>query len=110
MRFGRLGIALLTAAVCAAPAAAGYPVLSLFTRQSTGPYRPQVNRYITIDPVPEASVNSPSVTADCRTWERRDTGRAVYPYGWFGVRSATNRWSHINYYGDTEDVRVTRGK
>ncbi len=101
----------------AAPSAwAGYPVLSKFTRTADGPYRPQVRKYVTIDPTPVApspaggrfAQHAPAETGPL--WARRDAGLPVYPYGWFGARHATDRTTRGSYYDDYREVNVLRGR
>lgn len=95
---------------------AGYPVLSKFTRTADGPYRPQVRKYVTIDPTPVAPPPAAGRFAHHAPpeqgplWARRDAGVPTYPYGWFGARHATDRTTRGSYYDDYYEVNVLRGR
>ena len=99
-----------------APCDAGYPFISKFTTQATGPYAPRVDRYIVVDPAPAAPdyTQGPhghhQAAASQPLWTRRDDPAPVYPYGWFGARAATNNWSHTGYYNNYVDQRILRGR
>lgn len=122
--------ALAALAFASVTAYAGHPISSRFARQDDGPYAPQVNRYVVVDPTPvpnaplagarplpagglhkhgHAVAPGPS-HAGSSLWVRRDLAAPAYPYGWFGTRPATNRWSHTYYYGDYTDMRIDRGR
>ena len=99
---------MLAVALMSASLQAGYPVSSRLARQADGPYQPRTNRYIVVDPTPPAG----ALAHDGATpqWTRHNVAAPAYPYGWFGVRAATNRWSHTGYYDDYTDMRITRGR
>jgi hypothetical protein len=122
--------ALAALAFVSVSAEAGHPISSRLARQDDGPYAPQVNRYVVVDPTPVPAgpiagvrpaasggmhkhghaAAQGSSQPGTSLWVRRDLTAPAYPYGWFGVRPATNRWSHTNYYGDYTDMRIDRGR
>lgn len=124
-------IAALFATAFGNDADGAYPISSRFARQAEGPYAPQTNRYVVIDPAPIAppmQAASPAPQAGASVgpkhgkpkpnanaagavyWQRHDAATTVYPYGWFGANAATQRWTHTSYYGDYGDTRFIRGR
>lgn len=95
-------------------AVGAYPISSRFARQPEGPYAPQTNRYVVVDPTPvsppAAKNGKPTPGAEAILWQRRDAATPVYPYGWFGAQPATQRWTHTYFYGDYNDARILRGR
>lgn len=118
---------LLFAGIFAATAEAKYPVLSLFTGRSDGPYQPAPRRYTVVDPVPVApsygaalhgrhphpgaAQHAAEVAAqNGPQWKKHDVVAPVYPYGWFGARHASERQTRGSYYGDYSDAAIIRGR
>lgn len=111
-------------------AVAKYPVLSLFTGRSDGPYQPAPRRYTVVDPVPVAPTypagahghahghahsgaarHAAEVAAqNPPQWRKHDAVTPVYPYGWFGARHASERQTRGSYYDDYNDTAIMRGR
>jgi hypothetical protein len=105
---------------------AKYPVLSLFTGRSDGPYQPAPRRYTVVDPVPVAPTypvgphghahsgaarHAAEVAAqNAPQWRKHDAVTPVYPYGWFGARHASERQTRGSYYDDYNDTAIIRGR
>lgn len=117
--------AALLPVLCCATAEAKYPVLSLFTGRSDGPYQPAPRRYTVVDPVPvapsypaghhghqsgaarhaaEVAANNPPL------WRKHEAVTPVYPYGWFGARHANERQTRGSYYDNYVDTAIIRGR
>lgn len=121
----------------AAPALAKYPVLSLFTGRSDGPYQPAPRRFIVVDPVPveptypaghhaghhgaQHSGQHPTQSGAARhaaevaasnppLWRKQDVVTPVYPYGWFGARHGNERQVRGSYYDNYVDTNILRGR
>jgi hypothetical protein len=99
--------AILGTLLSAVSALAGAP-FSAYPGYAPGPYAPQINRYSVVDPVPPTLANPSKHGASPTLWTKRDAAPPAYPYGWFGVRHGTERWSHTRYYDDAVDVRILR--
>lgn len=107
------------------PALAKYPVLSLFTARSDGPYQPQARRYVVVDPVPVApdypagrhgshsgaARHAADVAAtNPPLWRKHEAVTPVYPYGWFGARHSNERQTRGSYYDNYVDSAIIRGR
>lgn len=128
MRRLRQGAAILLAATTIAgiapdTASAKYPILSLFTTRSDGPYQPAPRRYAVVDPVPVApsypaghhgegaARHAAEVAAqNPPLWRKHEVVTPVYPYGWFGARHASERQTRGSYYDDYTDTAIMRGR
>lgn len=124
-----LGLAMIVYGAAGAPASAKYPILSLFTRTSDGPYQPQVRHYVVIDPVPPAGTPNNIGTSSTngltyqptkhaahhggpapQLWRQYELSTPTYPYGYFGARHANERQTRGSYYDDYRDTAIIRGR
>jgi hypothetical protein len=91
-------------AVNAPTSEAGKPRIPAPKRPPVTPYMPRVQEYSLVVPA------DPHDTAhDHAPWEQQRPKAPLYPWGWFGAQSYSQRGTHVRYYGDTYDFNTRRG-